>query len=79
MTTMKVPVYKFKESIVPAKRWNLNERGCWRRLEGFDGTNYEVAPELPLTINLPAYHEVDYEANFSSTRVFYFYYHKYIF
>lgn len=68
MTTMKVPFYEFRESILPAKKWNLNEEGCWRRLEGLEGTNYELAQDLPLKISLPAYNEVDYEPNFSSRR-----------
>lgn len=64
---MKVPFYEFKESISFAKKWNLNEKGLWRRSnDDFEGTNYEIAKELPLKINLPAYKEVDYEHNFAS-------------
>ena len=62
---MKVPVYEIKESILPAKKWNLNEEGKWRDSDGSERSNYEVSKEFPLKIDLPAYSEVDYEANFS--------------
>lgn len=62
---MKVPVYEIKESILPARKWNLNEEGKWRVSDGTALSNYEVAKEFPLKIDLPAYNEVDYEANFS--------------
>jgi hypothetical protein len=63
---IKVPFYEINESILPARRWNLNEEGKWRVTEGVESSNYEPAVEFPLKINLPAYSEVDYEANFSS-------------
>lgn len=65
---IKVPVYEIKESILPARKWNLNELGKWRVADGGKVLNYEEAMEFPLRINLPAYNEVDYEANFSSKK-----------
>ena len=62
----KVPVYEIKESILPARKWILNEEGKWRVEGDVELWNYEKAVEFPLKINLPAYNEVDYEANFSS-------------
>lgn len=64
---IKVPVYEIKESILPARRWNLNEEGKWRVADGIELPNYEKAVEYPLKIRLPAYNEVDYEANFASS------------
>ena len=72
---IKVPFYEIKESILPAKRWKLNEKGNWRpfsrsdmgkdELELIRGTNYEIYKSFPLKLELPAYFEVDYETNFS--------------
>jgi hypothetical protein len=63
---IKVPFYEIKESILPSRKWKLNDEGKWRATEGVELSNYEMAVEFPLKINLPAYTEVDYEANFSS-------------
>lgn len=62
---IKVPVYEIKESILPARKWKLNEEGKWRVADEGELLNYDKAMEYPLRINLPAYNEVDYEANFS--------------
>jgi len=67
---IKVPFYEIKESILPARKWNLNEEGKWRIFEEVEVEvellNYEKAVEFPLKINLPAFNEVEYETNFSS-------------
>lgn len=63
---IKVPVYELKESILPAKKWNLNEEGKWRPFDSLmSGTAYEIAKEFPVKLELPAYNEADYETNFS--------------
>lgn len=68
---IKVPFYEFKESILPSKRWKLNEEGKWRpNSEDLSCTNYEIMKEFPLKLDLPAYNEVDYESNFSGKRMF---------
>lgn len=61
---IQIPCYEFKESILPARCWNLNEGGNWRPEDGKEGV-YEVYEELPLNSTLPAFKEVDYESNFS--------------
>lgn len=63
---IQVPSYEIKESILPARKWNLNEEGKWRVFEEVELLNYEKSVEFQLKINLPAYNEVEYEANFSS-------------
>lgn len=63
---IKVPFYEIKESTLPARKWNLNEEGKWRVSGGVELLNYEKAVEFQLKISLPAYNEVEYEANFSS-------------
>ena len=63
---IKVPFYEIKESVLPARKWSLNEEGKWRISEGVELLNYEKAVEFPLKINLPAFNEVEYETNFSS-------------
>lgn len=63
---IQTPFYEFRESILPARRWNLTEDGKWRPENGQMG-NYEIYNELPLNVALPAYKEVDYESNFSGT------------
>lgn len=70
---IKVPVYEINESILPARRWNINEEGKWRP-ENFEndqnslifGTNYEIAKEFPLKFELSALKELDYDTNLSS-------------
>lgn len=62
----RVPVYEISESILPARKWKLNEEGKWRLAdEGEFLNNYEAAREFPVKITLPACNEVDYETNFS--------------
>ena len=61
---IRAPFYQFRESILPARRWNSNGEGKWRPVDGNEG-NYDVYNELPLHVMLPAYKEVDYESNFS--------------
>lgn len=67
---MKVPVYEIKESMLPARKWKLNEERKWRVSDGVELSNYEVAKDFPLKIELPAYNKVDYETNFSGIHSF---------
>lgn len=62
----RVPCYEFRESLLTAKKWRLNEDGKWRPQEGLAGTRYEALPDnsLPLTQNLPSLDLLDYDSNF---------------
>ena len=64
---IRAPFYKFRESILPARPWNLSEEGKWRPFDGKEGS-YDVYNEFPLHVILPAFKEVDYESNFSGKR-----------
>lgn len=62
---IKYPEVQIKESLLPAKRWKLNDQGRWRQYSS-DGeevklANYPPCPELPQQLNLPQYTDSDYE------------------
>ena len=59
---------EIKDSLLPSKKWKINEEGKWRAYSQ-DGeelflSNYPVHQELPQELSLPSYSDSEYQQSF---------------
>lgn len=69
---IRVPYYNFSESILPARKWKLNEEGKWRLRNNLgieiESKNYPPSVEYPVELVIPTYTDQEYESSLTSTQ-----------
>ncbi len=67
---IRLPEIKIESSLLPSKKWKINEQGKWRAYSQDEQelllANYPVHNELPQQLTLPTYSDTDYERSFQS-------------